>query len=174
MSSLRLGTLDRSRVSCHILAFMTCRPCSAARRTRRTRRPRLLAALRRVLVLALPLVIAGCIEEEPPPELPPRAIRWHSVSTAHASERRVISGVVTAVADTRLAFEVPGIVQSVAVALGEEIKRGQELARLDPEAFELAVHDAEATLAQARALQEVARADSARSQTLFDARVASR
>ena len=61
----------------------------------------------------------------------------------------MIAGVVTAVSDTRLAFEMPGIVQSVAVSLGDEIDRGQELARLDPEAFELAVRPAEATHAEA-------------------------
>ena len=43
---------------------------------------------------------------EPPLELPPRAIRWARVSGTVPPEQRVISGIVTAVVDTRLAFEV--------------------------------------------------------------------
>jgi RND family efflux transporter MFP subunit len=81
---------------------------------------------------------------------------------------------VTAVSDTRLAFEVGGIVQTVDVALGEQVKRDQVLARLDPEPFELAVRDAEAGRAEATALRESARADYSRAERLFTANVASR
>ncbi len=101
--------------------------------------------------------LAGCGQEAPPPELPPRAIQWQRVSASLAVDRRVISGIVTAISDTQLAFEVGGTVQSVEVNLGERVKQGQVLARLDPEPFELAVRDAEAALTEARALREQAR-----------------
>ena len=52
---------------------------------------------------------------------------------------------MTAVSDTRLAFEVGGIVETVEVSLGDRVESGQVLARLDPEPFELTVRDAEAT-----------------------------
>jgi RND family efflux transporter MFP subunit len=107
-----------------------------------------------VLIAAL----VGCSEEAPPPELPPRAIQWQRVSASLAVDRRVISGIVTAISDTRLAFDVGGTVQSVEVNLGDGVKEGQVLARLDPEPFELAVRDAEAALAEVRALREEARA----------------
>ncbi len=119
-------------------------------------------------------VLAACGQEVPPPELPPRAIQWQRVSSASANERRIISGIVTAIADTRLAFEVGGIVQTVDVALGDQVENDQVLARLDPEPFELAVRDAEAGLAEATALRESARADYARAERLFAAHVASR
>jgi RND family efflux transporter MFP subunit len=99
----------------------------------------------------------GCRQEAPPPDLPPRAIQWQRVSGAVAGEQRVISGIVTAVSDTKLAFEVGGTVDLVEVDLGDLVEKGQRLARLDPEPFELAVRDAEATLAETRALQELAR-----------------
>lgn len=116
----------------------------------------------------------GCAEQEPPPELPPRAIMWERVSGAAAGEQRVISGIVTAVSDTKLAFEVGGIVETVEVNLGDRVEGERVLARLDPEPFELTVSDAEAGLAEARAKRESANADYERTKELFDADVASR
>ena len=119
-------------------------------------------------------ILAGCGQEAAPPELPPRAILWQRVSGESVEDERVISGIVTAISDTRLAFEVGGIVQTVDVVLGDRVESDQVLARLDPEPFELAVTDAEAALAEARALRAAARADFARAEELFKADVASR
>jgi multidrug efflux system membrane fusion protein len=102
--------------------------------------------------------LAGCSQEAPPPDLPLRAIQWERVSGALEGERRVISGVVTAIDETQLAFEVAGTILSVDVKLGDAVKKDQVLARLDPEPFELAVSDAEAGLAEARAQRAHARA----------------
>jgi RND family efflux transporter MFP subunit len=126
------------------------------------------------LWVALVFVLPGCGQEAPPPELPPRAIQWQRVSGESVNDRRIISGIVTAVSDTRLAFEVGGIVETVDVALGDQVESGQILARLDPEPFELAVRDAEAGLAEATALRASARADYTRAVRLFEANVASR
>ena len=57
-------------------------------------------------------VALGCRQEVAEPELPPRAIQWLRVSGAVSGDQRVISGIVTAVSDTSLAFEVGGIVES--------------------------------------------------------------
>lgn len=129
------------------------------------------------MLAALPLVLgvaAACTEEAPPPELPPRAIQWERVSGDLASEQRVISGIVTAISDTSLAFEVGGTVQSVEVDLGDEVVEGAVLARLDTERFELTVRDAEAALAEAEALQRASQAEFERTKALFDANVSSR
>jgi RND family efflux transporter MFP subunit len=109
-----------------------------------------------IALLAL-VALGGCRQEAPPPELPPRAIQWQRVSASVANVQHVISGIVTAISETRLAFEVGGTVDLVEVDLGDRVEKGQRLARLDPEPFELAVRDAEAALAESRALQELAR-----------------
>lgn len=134
---------------------------------RRARRPVVCA------LLALVSLSPGCREPETTAELPPRAIRWMRVSTAVPAEQRVISGIVTAVDDTRLAFEVGGTVLEVAVNLGDRVDRDQVLARLDPEPFQLAVADAEAALSESVAQQQAAHANFERTQALFDAAVAS-
>jgi RND family efflux transporter MFP subunit len=119
------------------------------------------------------LGIAGCSEPEPMVELPPRAIRWMKVSAAVPAEQRVISGIVTAVDETSLAFEVGGTVVDVEVNLGDHVERDQVLARLDPEPFELAVADAQAALTKAVAQNEAARANYERTKVLFESDVAS-
>jgi RND family efflux transporter MFP subunit len=118
--------------------------------------------------------LSGCGQEEDPPDLPPRAILWQRVSSESVDDQRAISGIVTAVSDTRLAFEVGGIVETVEVSLGDRVESDQVLARLDSEPFELAVRDADASLAEATALRASARADFARGAELYKADVASR
>ena len=45
---------------------------------------------------ALLAAVAGCRQEEAPPELPPRSIQWERVSSAASGQQRVISGIVSA------------------------------------------------------------------------------
>jgi RND family efflux transporter MFP subunit len=113
-------------------------------------------------VAALLAGAAGCGREDAPPELPPRAIQWERVSSTTADEKRVISGIVLAVEDTRLSFEVNGTVSTVEVNLGDAVEVGQVLARLDPEPLELTVRDAEAELSEANALMAQARSELSR------------
>jgi len=131
-------------------------------------------ALSLIACSLLVLAAAGCREPEPPPEIPPRAIRWMRVTNDLPAEVRIISGIVTAVDETKLAFEVGGTVEEVAVNLGDRVERDQVLARLDPEPFELSVRDAEAELAAATARSQAAIANYERTQELFNADVASR
>jgi multidrug efflux system membrane fusion protein len=119
------------------------------------------------------LGLAGCSEEEPLLELPPRAIQWARVSDATGEARRVISGIVTAVSDTRLAFEVQGVVATVDVNFGDTVTSGQILATLDPEPLELTVRDAEAQLASTRADFQDAKVTYERATALFKENVAS-
>jgi RND family efflux transporter MFP subunit len=115
----------------------------------------------------------ACGEEGAAPELPLRAIQWLRVGATAGDEQRIISGIVTAVADTKLAFDIGGTVASVEVGLGQVVEKDQVLARLDAEPFELTVRDAEAVLAQARARYAEARVTYDRTIALFAADVAS-
>lgn len=137
----------------------------------RRRRIRCVAAIAFVGVLSFG---SGCGEQEAEQELPPRAIRWMEVTGDLPAEERVISGIVTAIEETSLAFEVGGTVLDVEVRLGDEVKRDDVLARLDPEPFELAVRDAEAELADVIARREAAEANYERTLALFEANVTSR
>jgi RND family efflux transporter MFP subunit len=117
--------------------------------------------------------MVGCGQEEAPLELPPRAIQWVRVSDTPGNAERVISGIVTAVSDTRLAFEVQGVVATVDVNFGDSVTEGQVLATLDPEPLELTVRDAEAQVAAARATFQDAVLTYERAKALFEQDVAS-
>ncbi len=122
---------------------------------------------------SISLGLAGCSQEEPLIELSPRAIQWARVSDTPGNARRVISGIVTAVSDTKLAFEVQGVVATVDVNFGEMVTSGQVLATLDPEPLELAVREAEAQLAAARADFQDAAVTFDRATALFELDVTS-
>ena len=104
------------------------------------------------------IMLFGCGQDQRQTPLPPRAIQWEEVSDEAATQKRVISGIVTSISETVLAFEVSGSVQSVEVNLGDIVQRDQVLARLDPEPLELRVTEAKAQLSKAQALLEEARA----------------
>jgi RND family efflux transporter MFP subunit len=76
--------------------------------------------------------------------------------------------VVRARYEADLAFRVGGKVVSRHVELGDRVKVGQPLFRLDPEDYELALKAAEADLAAAEAEVEYATAEDARQQRLQD------
>ena len=124
-------------------------------------------AVRAVPLASLAGALLACGQDAPPPELPPRAIRWMSVSESVVDEQRVISGILVARDDSQLGFEVGGTVQSVEVEMGSAVQRDQVLASLDPEPFELAVRNAEALHAAQKAFLADARADNVRAMALF-------
>ena len=88
-----------------------------------------------LLCLVLPmLVVHGCGKEEKPPEVI-RSIRWIKVVETTTMQVRMISGTTKPVDQTALSFAVGGTVEKVEVRLGDQVKKGQVLAELDPQPF---------------------------------------
>jgi RND family efflux transporter MFP subunit len=81
--------------------------------------------------------------------------------------------VVRARYESDLSFRVGGKVVSRHVELGEHVKAGQPLFRLDPEDYDLALKAAEADLAAAEAEVQYATAEDARQQQLLPRRATS-
>jgi RND family efflux transporter MFP subunit len=81
--------------------------------------------------------------------------------------------VIRARYESDLAFRVGGKVVSRHVELGERVRAGQPLFRLDPEDYDLALKAAEADLAAANAELEYATAEDARQQQLLPQRATS-
>ncbi|MBL8311850.1 MAG: efflux RND transporter periplasmic adaptor subunit [Burkholderiales bacterium] len=76
-------------------------------------------------------------------------------------------GVVEAVRQTVLAAQVPGAIVQLDVKAGDRVKAGQVLARIDARAADQAAVASEAQVQAARASLDVAKADLARQQQLF-------
>ena len=103
-----------------------------------------------LLAVSLLLAVSACREEPPPPPERIRAIKTITVSEQATGKLRDFSGVVEAADSSSISFEVAGNVQEVRVDVGDRIKKGQVLAALDPEPYELTVAEIKAELVKAR------------------------
>jgi membrane fusion protein, multidrug efflux system len=101
----------------------------------------------RPLILLLPLVgvLAACGNGKEAPAAP-RPVLTQTIVPGAAATRDVYAGEIRARHETDLGFRIAGKLVSRPVDAGARVKRGQVLARLDPEDARLAV---QATVAQA-------------------------
>lgn len=74
-----------------------------------------------------------------------------------ASVTRILPGVVRAETQSALSFRVPGLISELPVSVGQELKKGDLIARLETGDYENALVQARAALAQAQARQADAR-----------------
>ncbi len=105
----------------------------------------------------LSFLLAACSEAPPPPAAPKlvRTLKVGAGDTATAGAQRSYSGEVRARIETTLGFRVAGKIVERRADLGQAVKAGQVLARLDPS-------DAGLQLTQAEAQRALAAADLAR------------
>jgi RND family efflux transporter MFP subunit len=122
-----------------------------------------------VFVVATGGFLKGSVDSsaERQPEAPVRSVRVQEVRGDAAVSESSYTGVVRARYESDLAFRVGGKIVSRHVELGERVRSGQPLFKLDPEDFELALKAAEADLAAAEAEVEYATAQDARQQRLL-------
>lgn len=125
------------------------------------------------LLLAVSVFFAGC-QEPPQAETVLRPVRFVVVSTSEEARLRTFAGVARAGFESHLSFRVAGTVEQVPVVVGQRVRKGQALARLDPTDYELRVQEALAGLAQAEASARNAEADYERVRGLYENNNASR
>jgi RND family efflux transporter MFP subunit len=119
--------------------------------------------------LVTPLVLAawGCAEEAPPAQTL-RPVRTQQVFSTGVERVRSFSGTARAAQESRLSFKVAGTVELLDIKLGDRVRAGQLLARLDPQDYQLRSEDAEASLARIRAEVRNAEANYARIRDLYE------
>lgn len=130
--------------------------------------------MRASLLLASTLALAGCGDAPSVDEAPPRPVAWTTVTLTDTAGQRRIPGVIASRAAAPLAFEVPGVVASVEVEIGDAFTAGDVLATLDARSFALQLTQREAQLAEARANHALAASDHARAQRLVERGAVSR
>lgn len=118
------------------------------------------------------LGLAGCAEKAPPAPAP-RAVVAQIVGAAPATAAHVYSGEVRARYENDLAFRVGGKVVARHVEVGAAVKKGEVLARLDPQDAQLNVDAARSALAGAEADHALAKAEVERYRDLFARRFVS-
>ncbi|MFN3201218.1 MAG: efflux RND transporter periplasmic adaptor subunit [Bradymonadia bacterium] len=117
--------------------------------------------------IMLSALLAGC--QKPPPEKKTviRPVRAIVVEQADAQRTRVLSGTAQAGAETQLSFKVNGTLKSLAVKVGDEVKKGQRLAELDDSDYKLQLSEARASAGAARAQSRSAKASYDRVRKLY-------
>lgn len=113
--------------------------------------PLLLAAL-------LSALVSGCSKQAAAPE-PERAVRTQVVSASSAAASHEYAAEVRPRVESRLSFRVSGKLLSRAVNLGDTVKAGQVLARIDAQDLKLAEAAASAAVMAARTNRDQAGAD---------------
>lgn len=128
-------------------------------------------------MLMLMMVAGGltaCAPEEVATEPVLRPVRYQRVAAGAIESSRTLAGVAKAGVEADLSFRVSGTVERVEVDLGDRVRRGHVLARLDAVDYELQVQEAAAGQAQAQAALRKAEADYDRTRALYENRNASR
>ncbi len=118
-------------------------------------------------LLCLAVVLTAC-KEKPEIEVMIRPIKTITVSEQPAEQIGRYSGIVAAVDSSGLSFEVSGQVEFVEVDIGDRVKKGQVLAVLDPEPYQLDVDAAEAELVKAKDNIGKTKAEYERQKRLFE------
>ncbi|HJW11649.1 MAG TPA: efflux RND transporter periplasmic adaptor subunit, partial [Albitalea sp.] len=98
---------------------------------------------------------------------PPPSLATAIVQSASAGQPTGFDGVVEAVRQTVVAAQVSGAVVALTVKVGDTVKAGQVLARIDARAAEQNAAASDAQVLAARAQLDIASKDFARQQQLF-------
>jgi RND family efflux transporter MFP subunit len=122
---------------------------------------------RMVWLLCIALALTACKEKPEIVEVV-RAIKTITVNEQASEQIRKFSGIVAAVDSSGLSFQVGGQVASVEVDIGDRVKKGQVLAVLDPEPYQLDVDAIKAELIKARDNVTKSKAEYERQKRIFE------
>lgn len=123
--------------------------------------------IRTAALIGLPLLLMACSKPAPQPE-PVRTVRTVTVAPASVAERQTFAAEVRARSEVRLGFRVGGKLASRSAEVGQRVKAGEVLARLDPQDLVLSQQAAAAAVQAARVNHELAQADYRRFKDLRD------
>ena len=105
-----------------------------------------------VLPCAFSLVfLYGCREEKTKQEATPRPIAWIKVKDTDLSQVRRLSGIVQSAETASLSFEIGGKVKTVQANLGDHVTKGEILAKLDEQSYQLNFQAAKGRFQEAQA-----------------------
>jgi membrane fusion protein, multidrug efflux system len=114
-----------------------------------------------ILTIAIAaLAAAGCSEQDEPPPPKRTPVRVHAATTGPATPPIRTTGVVATKDEMRLSFKVGGVIKSIHVQQGEEVRQGQRLAEIE-------LTEVNAQVEQARQLAEKAQRDLERGERLY-------
>lgn len=130
------------------------------------------AGARLALAAAIVAALAGCSDEVAETKEVIRPVKVVEIAKADDARRLDYSGSVRARVEMNLGFRVNGKIMERLVDVGDRVKPGDLLARVDPNDYQLAVKSAEASLASAEKQVETTDLARKRAEQLFAKNVA--
>jgi RND family efflux transporter MFP subunit len=122
---------------------------------------------RMIGLLCIAVALTACKEKEEIVDVV-RAIKTTTIREQATKQLRKFPAVVAAVDSSDLSFQVGGQVASVAVDIGDRVEKGQILAVLDPEPYQLDVDAVKAELVKARDAVNESKSQYDREQRIYD------
>lgn len=126
------------------------------------------------LALVMLTLLGGCrrAETERPPEV--RPVRTVTIEKRSSADTIALTGTVQAQTEINMSFRIDGRLSERAVGVGDAVKPGQLVARLDPQNEESSLLASRAQLSAARAQQSEARSNFERMRDLVAENAVSR
>ena len=113
-------------------------------------------------------LLAGCSRNEPPPPPEIRPVRVVTIEKRTGGETISLTGTVQAQTEVNLAFRIDGRMVERLVNVGDSVKGGQVVARLDPDNEKNALRAAQAAVTAAAAQLTEARNNYGRQRELLE------
>lgn len=120
----------------------------------------------KTLALLLTLVLAACAKPQAQTAAPPTPVRVQAATTGPATPPIATNGIVAIKGEMKLSFKVGGVIKSIRVREGQEVKKGERLAEIE-------LTEVNAQVEQARQLAEKAKRDMERGERLHNDQVIS-
>ena len=105
------------------------------------------------------LLMWGCAKEEPPTKEVVRPVKAVQVGGLEVLTGRTFPGQAKATQEANLSFRVNGTLNQFPVKVGDEVKKEQLMARLDPRDYEVNLRNAQGQLDRVRAALKLAQSD---------------
>ncbi len=121
-----------------------------------------------MLLITTLVAMLGCGEKEVITKDEIRPIKSLKIGEMEPFGGRWYPGKATATQEANLSFRVPGTVQRLPVDLGVQVNKGDLLARLDPQDYQVALNSAQARLREAEAGLELATSEYERVARVYD------
>ena len=120
------------------------------------------------MTLATCLSLSSCEQEVVESPVVIRPVRYQEVTPLTGGKEYSFTGAAKAGVESKISFKVGGTVRELPLKVGDRVKKGDLIARIDPRDYQLQVEDAQASLAQAEAQAVRAAADFERIRGLFE------